>query len=129
VSDLVGNGGSMRKIPEDLKYSYELAKSGNGTGMWADAFAVRLIERVAECEAEIKRLIEKERETKEKLISSALHVLSLDAANARLKQPVTDEEWCNHAYGGDPEYILRPDLTKLLASRSKEPKGATNAGS
>ena len=34
------------KYAKDLQPSYDLALSHNGTGMWADNFAVRMIERI-----------------------------------------------------------------------------------
>jgi hypothetical protein len=48
-------------------------------------------------------------------------VADLSAANARLKQPVTDEEWeeLNRQAGNE---WWRTVLNNFLASRSKEPK-------
>jgi hypothetical protein len=98
VSDLVGNGGSMRVIPEDLRLEYDRAGhvlefgQCNEPDRWK--LQLRLIERIAD----------------------------LSAENARLKQPVTDEEFKRHWN------VLHTPTTfanAVLASRSKEPKGAT----
>jgi predicted DNA binding CopG/RHH family protein len=58
-------------------------------------------------------------------------IADLEAANARLKQPVTDEEFAQHFDTfevGFEKKAYREEVDALLASRSKEPKGATDNG-
>jgi hypothetical protein len=119
VSDLVGNGGSMRVIPEDLQQEYGRAQAvlefgqSNDPDRWK--LQIQLIERIADLSAEVAMLkkhcpFEEENE-------------QLRAENARLKQPVTAMEWSMaHIRAGFNGIDI---VNELLASRSKEPKGAT----
>jgi hypothetical protein len=90
VSDLVGNGGSMRKIPEDLK---QQCPNCNGTGRTTSQSFVSdadgthpVISRCSACRAKGWMWALDQQEMAER-------IADLSAANARLKQPVTDEEW------------------------------------
>jgi alkanesulfonate monooxygenase SsuD/methylene tetrahydromethanopterin reductase-like flavin-dependent oxidoreductase (luciferase family) len=116
VSDLVGNGGSMRVIPEDLRETYEdaskyAAKLGEDHET-VDGMIVRLVERIADLSAENAHHV--------KNINSMNRTIhELEAANARLKQPVTNEEFKRHWN------VLHTPTTfanAVLASRSEEPQ-------
>jgi hypothetical protein len=90
-------------IPEDLQESYKIALSGNGTGFWADSFAVRLIKRIGKAEAECKTL--RELLTGADLESTAAKIFSVSEG----KMP-THKVW---------------QLAKaLIASRTEEKHGA-----
>lgn len=134
MSDLVGNGGSMRKIPEDLKQDYELTCDSLKKTL-PDQNADRrvlgqikyYIERIADLSAENERHMSDLLKTTKNLEAELNHVLELQAENARLKQPVTDEEWkefctsCAREESGF-DFMYRNEVDALLASRSKEPK-------
>ena len=51
-------------------------------------------------------------------------VEKLEAENARLRAPVSDEEWMNLCAGdlADMDWICRRDLDRFIAARAAEPK-------
>lgn len=91
------------KVPEDLRYLYDFLlqetdeqRDRYGTPLTRES-GIELIERISRLEAE----------------------------NARLKVPVSDEEWPERReWGATVEHISRSEVDAIIAARAQEPPHA-----
>jgi hypothetical protein len=101
-------------IPEDLREMYEnavkyLGLGPNGLHVREYTRVKMFIERIAKLTTEVERVIEERRLALNK-------VAGLEAENARLKAPVSDEELTPHCLG--TKYFLTEVFDKVIASRA-----------
>ena len=126
----------VQPILEDLQIIFKSAIGPSSEPITLSAGTIKhLCERIAKAEAECNRLGQGQ-------ILLADEVAELEAENARLKAPVSDEEWgayqdvqptlrpFGYSFGGEPTELLktmdRIDVNRLLAGRSITPQAKEN---